>query len=70
MDDRRRIVRLFELALGRLPTSDEISQATGYLKQYDALTAGKGSSPEERRAAAWASLAQTVFATGEFRYVY
>jgi len=70
MDDRRRTERLFKLCLSRLPASDEIAQAQNYLQQYDSLVAGKVASPDERRLAAWSSLAQTLFATGEFRYVY
>ncbi len=70
MDERRRLERLFELCLSRLPTSDELTHAHRYLKQYDSLTSAKIASPDDRRTAAWASLAQSLFATGEFRYIY
>lgn len=70
MDERRRLQLLFELCLSRPPTSDELAHAQRYLKQFDSLTSGKVPSENERRIAAWASLAQSLFATGEFRYVY
>jgi hypothetical protein len=70
MDERHRLTKLFELCLSRPPTSDELTHAHRYLKQFESLTAGKVSSPAEGRTAAWASLAQSLMATGEFRYVY
>jgi hypothetical protein len=70
MDQRRRLQMLFELCLSRAPTSDEQRHAENYLQQYESLTAGKVASPDDRRQAAWSSLAQSLFATGEFRYVY
>jgi hypothetical protein len=70
MDERRRLQMLFELCLSRPPTRDEQRHAENYLQQYESLTAGKVASPSDRRQGAWSSLAQSLFATGEFRYVY
>jgi hypothetical protein len=70
MDQRRRLQMLFELCLSRGPTSDEQRHAETYLQQYESLTAGKVASQNDRRQAAWSSLAQSLFATGEFRYTY
>jgi hypothetical protein len=70
MDERRRLQVLFELCLSRPPTRDEQRHAESYLEQYESLTAGKVASPNDRRQGAWSSLAQSLFATGEFRYVY
>lgn len=69
-DDRGRVDRLFQLVLGRPAMESERQQALDYVARYEALLADKVSSSTERRMAAWSSLAQTVFATGEFRYLY
>lgn len=64
-----RIELAYRLALGRLPTDREKSDVIKYLTDYrKALEAGehKGSP----QLAAWASFCQTLFASGEFRYVY
>src|SRR5262245_31937093 len=63
------IDRAYRLALGRLPTDREKSDITHYLADYrKSLEAAdhKGNT----QLAAWASVCQTLFASGEFRYVY
>jgi hypothetical protein len=65
-----RLERLYMLTLNRPPNSAEKNQSLQYLQQYDALIAHKIISPHERQAAVWSSLAQTLMATGEFRYLY
>jgi hypothetical protein len=63
------IDRAYRLALGRLPTDREKADVTRYLGEYrKALedTGNKGNS----QLAAWTSFCQTLFASGEFRYVY
>jgi cytochrome c553 len=64
-----RIDSAYRLALGRLPSDRERSEITQYLNEYrkSLEEAGtKGNVP----LAAWASFCQTLFASGEFRYVY
>jgi hypothetical protein len=59
----------YRLTLGRLPTAREKSDITNYLGDYRKSLEGadhKGNS----LLAAWASFCQTLFASGEFRYVY
>jgi mono/diheme cytochrome c family protein len=70
MDDRHRLDLLFLVTLSRLPDDAERTKSENYLRDYQSLLAGKVASPDERRSAAWSSLAQSLFATGEFRYVY
>jgi hypothetical protein len=59
----------YRLVLGRLPTDRERSDITHYLADYrkslqDADHKGNA------QLAAWTSFCQTLFASGEFRYVY
>jgi len=64
-----RIDLVYRLTLGRVATDREKSDVAKYLADYrKALESGdhKGN-PNQ---AAWASFCQTLFASGEFRYVY
>jgi hypothetical protein len=64
-----RIDLAYRLTLGRLPTDREKSDVTRYLADYrKSLESGghKGNAGQ----AAWTSFCQTLFASGEFRYVY
>lgn len=70
LSDAARVDQLSLLCLGRLPSSSQRQNSLDYLSKYETLLAGKVASVDERRRTAWASLAQTYFATGEFRYVY
>ena len=59
----------YRLTLGRLPTERERSDITHYLADYRKsleADAFKGNA----QLAAWTSFCQTLFASGEFRYVY
>jgi hypothetical protein len=59
----------YRLTLGRLPTERERSDITRYLADYRKsleADAFKGNA----QLAAWTSFCQTLFASGEFRYVY
>jgi hypothetical protein len=64
-----RVEFAYRLALGRLPGDSEKSDITRYLADYRKSLASadfKGNA----NLAAWASVCQTLFASGEFRYVY
>jgi hypothetical protein len=59
----------YRFALGRLPTEREKSDITNYLADYRKSLQGanfKGN----LQLAVWTSFCQTLFASGEFRYVY
>jgi hypothetical protein len=68
-DQATRINMAYRLALSRLATDEESASVAKYLKQYHQKVedAGHKGSPQ---LAAWTSLCQTLFQTGEFRYVY
>jgi len=69
LDPSARIELAYRLALGRLPTEREKTDVDRYLTEYrKSLEAAqhKGNS----QLAAWASFCQTLFAAGEFRFVY
>jgi Protein of unknown function (DUF1549)/Protein of unknown function (DUF1553)/Planctomycete cytochrome C len=64
-----RIDLAYRFALGRVATEREKSNVNGYLASYrkSVASAEPKSNPE---LAAWASFCQTLFASGEFRYLY
>jgi hypothetical protein len=69
LDTSARIDRAYRLALGRLPNSGEKAAVANYLDDYQKslkAAGGKGN----LNLATWASFCQTLFASGEFRYVY
>jgi hypothetical protein len=63
------IERAYRLALGRLPTEREKADVTRYVGEYRKALEDAGSKGNSQLAA-WASFCQTLFASGEFRYVY
>jgi hypothetical protein len=69
LDQPARIDLAYRLALGRLPDEQEKISVSHYLVEYRKSVEGaqhKG----DPQFVAWASLCQTLFASGEFRYVY
>jgi hypothetical protein len=64
-----RIDLAYRLVLGRLPDDHEKSEITRYLGAYR-QTLDAGDHKGNANLAAWASVCQTLFASGEFRYVY
>lgn len=69
LDQAARIDLAYRLSLGRLPTQTEKTKVSRYLNDYrqSLEEADKRLSPQ---VLAWTSLCQTLFAAGEFRYVY
>jgi hypothetical protein len=59
----------YRLTLGRLPTDRERSDIIHYLGDYRKALEGAGQKGNAQLAA-WTSFCQTLFASGEFRYVY
>ncbi len=63
-----RIALAYRLALGRPPSASELARVTRFLEDYRrGLAEVDHKSPQ---LPAWTSFCQTLFATGEFRYVY
>ncbi|MCA9135893.1 MAG: DUF1553 domain-containing protein [Planctomycetales bacterium] len=68
-DDRERVSQLFASVLSRRATPAEIDRAVGYLRLTRQQLADSGMTPEQCRMQSWASLAQALMTTNEFRYV-
>jgi hypothetical protein len=69
LDQSARIDLAYRLALGRVPDEHEKLSVGHYLVEYrESLE--KAQHKGNPQIAAWASLCQTLFASGEFRYVY
>ena len=64
-----RIDLAWRFALGRLPNDHERSDITRYLAEYR-KTLEAGDHKGNTNLACWTSVCQTLFASGEFRYVY
>jgi hypothetical protein len=69
LNDDGRIQLAYQLALGRVADDHEKADIKRYLASYESAlhSAGPKVNPH---VAAWASLCQTLFASGEFRYLY
>ena len=72
-DDAARVDRLYRLAFGRSPTSEEASRALAYLGESEAVRPDpKAKQPPDAttlRAERWVSFCQAIFASGEFRFL-
>jgi hypothetical protein len=64
-----RIELAYRLALGRLASEREKSQIKDYLASYQKSLESAGPKVN-RQLASWTSFCQTLFASGEFRYLY
>ncbi len=58
-DAQERVIRAYQLALGRAPDAGELNQALQFLH-----------SPDTPQAQLWTDFCQALFASAEFRYVY
>lgn len=67
-DDEARVIRAWQMALSRRPSEAEQRNALTFLKQTSASLADSDSE-SDRRKRSWTSLAQSLFASAEFRYV-
>jgi hypothetical protein len=65
--DADRVKRAYGTALGRPPTTEEVSEAIGFLDTYAARS--KEKQPQEARQTAWQSYCQLLFCMNEFLYV-
>lgn len=70
IDDSARIHLAFRTAFGRVATEKEVAGAKFYLGDYEARIRQEPTETKiDARAAAWASFAQALLASAEFRYV-
>jgi hypothetical protein len=65
-----RVDRAYRIVLGRPPTAHEKKQITDYLDDYRKSLESGGQKGANAQLASWASVCQTLFGSGEFRYVY
>ena len=68
-NQQARIDTAFRLALSRPPTDHERSQVAKYLNEYRQTVQQSGQKVNPQLAA-WTSVCQTLFQSGEFRYTY
>nr|WP_236649086.1 DUF1553 domain-containing protein [Rhodopirellula sp. SM50] len=68
-DDGDRLRAIFSAVLGRHPSESERDRSFAYLRSTEATLAGGGQDRDRCRVHAWASLAQALMTTNEFRYV-
>ncbi|HEY7308187.1 MAG TPA: DUF1553 domain-containing protein [Gemmataceae bacterium] len=66
-DDAARLDRAYALALGRLPSDTERSEARDFLERVRARSAGVPA--DQQHARAWESFARALFLSNEFVYV-
>ena len=64
-----RIDLAYRLTLARPATTAEREEILKFLEQYQQALASAGTKGNQRLAA-WSAFCQTLFAMGEFRYVY
>ena len=69
LETAARIDLAYRFVLGRLPSDREKSDVSQYLLGYHKSLEEAGTKGNIKLAA-WASFCQTLFASGEFRYVY
>ena len=66
MDDRQRLVRVYERAFGRPASDEEIAEGLAFTA---AFAAGGSGDAAELRKRSWAALVQTVLSSNEFVYL-
>ena len=69
LDQAGRIALAYRLAIGRPPTHSEQANVVRFLADYRQSLAAADTKVNPQ-VAAWASFCQTLFAVGQFRYVY
>jgi hypothetical protein len=68
-DEAARIGFLFESAVGRPASHEEIAQTSQFLSRYTEALAETDSDPASRSLAAWSGLARTMLTRNEFLFV-
>ena len=67
--DADRLREAWMRVYSRRPSDGEFGRAVGFLRDYGARLAAREPDAQKRRAKAWASLCQILFASNEFIYV-
>jgi hypothetical protein len=68
-DETRRVETAYARAFSRPATSEERNRVLAFLQDYQKALEATEKDPVKRRAEAWRSFCQTLFASSEFRYV-
>jgi hypothetical protein len=68
-DERSRVNRLYETALGRPAADDEADRALSFVAQYEAAYVQDAPGAGDARLRSWQALCQAVLASNEFMYV-
>jgi hypothetical protein len=68
-DEPSRVQLAWQLALGRAPTSDELTDVSAFMKQYAEAVAEGDRSKESVEMKVWSALARTVLTRNEFLFV-
>jgi mono/diheme cytochrome c family protein len=67
--ETERVTLAFQMAVGRPPTSAEVSETTEFLDRYRRQLQNEKSNAESAEMLTWAALARTLFARNEFAFV-
>ena len=67
-DEKERVSFAFQLALSRLPTSTEISEALQFIRESGESLAEEGAN-EDLELRVWSGFCQALFVSNEFRHV-
>ena len=68
-DEQARIARLYELALSRLPTAEELAADQTFLAKYRELLMQGNVADADRELTAWSALARTILTRNEFLFI-
>ena len=68
-DEASRTELAWQLAFGRSPTSDELSDASAFMKRYARAVAENDSSDNSLDVKVWSALVRTIFTRNEFLFV-
>ncbi|MFP6648164.1 MAG: DUF1553 domain-containing protein, partial [Pirellulaceae bacterium] len=67
-DEKERVTFAFQLALSRLPTSTEISEALQFIRESGESLAEEGAN-EDLELRSWSGFCQALFVSNEFRHI-
>jgi hypothetical protein len=69
LDDDGRVGRLYETALGRPATAEEVARARGFVARYEAVSTLPAADAAGRRREAWRAVCQALVSSNEFFYI-
>ncbi|WP_010586750.1 PSD1 and planctomycete cytochrome C domain-containing protein [Schlesneria paludicola] len=68
-DDSARVIRAYEIALGRVPSRDEITESLQFVGRISDAVRQAAGAPEQHRQVAWESLCHVILNSNEFVYI-